>query len=195
MNYFIQAFQKIFTYQGRARRAEYGWFMLTNMLLQFGSMLTFYVLVGGASLFSGSETFGGILSAGVGILGIIISIVAFIYGILTFFVVLSLTTRRLHDLGWSGWWQAVVYIIPILWLIILFMLLPIIEQTSLNPIVIVQISSWLAVAVYFVFNLILLFKDGQKHPNKYGESPKYPTSEPEVSTVVVAETETSGEIK
>lgn len=171
MNYFLQALKKIFTYQGRARRAEYGWFLLINALLQIGVGLTALVLLGGGKMLFSTNT-PDIFIHSIGITALLLDVFLLIYGVITFLVMLSLTARRLHDLGWSGWWQLVVYLAPLLWLIILFALLPIIEQTSLNPVLIVQISIWLILIAYFIFNLILLFKDGQKHPNKYGKSPK-----------------------
>lgn len=171
MNYFLQALKKIFTYQGRARRAEYGWFLLINFLLQLGVALTIFVLLGGGKMLFATHTPEFFINT-LGITAVVVNIVTFIYGILTFFVMLSLTTRRLHDLGWSGWWQVMVYIVPIIWLAILFILLPILEQTVLNPVWVVKISIWLTIIGYLGFNFILLFKDGQKYPNKYGESPK-----------------------
>ena len=33
MNWFIQALKKTFTYRGRARRAEFGWFNLISFLI------------------------------------------------------------------------------------------------------------------------------------------------------------------
>lgn len=173
MNYFLQAVKKIFTYKGRARRAEYGWFLLINALLQIGVGLTAFVLLGGGKMLFATNT-PEILIHSMGIVALLLNGILFIYSFLNLFIMFSLTTRRLHDLGWSGWWQVVAYLAPILWLFILFALLPIIEQTSLNPVLIINISLWLAALAYLVFNLILLFKDGQKHANKYGESPKYP---------------------
>ena len=36
MKWFIHAIKNIFIYQGRARRAEFGWFYLTTFLINLG---------------------------------------------------------------------------------------------------------------------------------------------------------------
>lgn len=182
LNYFFNAFSKqnFFNFKGRARRAEYGWFMLIGMLLSFS-----IALLEQFALALQLETFAQILY-----------VVSLGFTIICFFPSVNLTTRRLHDLGESGWWQ--------LWVIIILFIASLVmgsffhstgklfdwdpELTSVIP----NLLMLLIVLGYFA---VLLFKDGQKHPNKYGESPKYPSYEPEVSTVVVAETETSGEMK
>ncbi|MDO4697817.1 MAG: DUF805 domain-containing protein [Pasteurellaceae bacterium] len=173
MNYFFQAFKKIFTYQGRARRAEYGWFLLINFLLQFGVGLTALVLLGGGKMLFATNT-SEIFIHSIGMTALLLYVILFIYSLLNFFVMLSLTARRLHDLGWSGWWQLAVYFSPLLAGVV-FVLLPIIEASPLNPVWVVKGSLSLIGIGIVIFYLMLLFKDGQKHPNKYGESPKYPT--------------------
>lgn len=174
MHYFLQAFKKIFTYQGRARRAEYGWFMLINLLLQLGVGLTALVLLGGGKMLFATNT-PEIFIHGVGVTALLLNLGLLIYGLLNFFVMLSLTARRLHDIGLSGWWQLVVFVAPLVVLGSVFIALPIIEHSPLNPVWVVESVTWLVVIGVIGFQLMLLFKDGQKHPNQYGESPKYPS--------------------
>ncbi|KAE9538385.1 DUF805 domain-containing protein [Ursidibacter maritimus] len=170
MRWFIHAFKNIFNYRGRARRAEYGWFMLINLLIQLAGFLVFWVVIAGLSLNTTD------ISLVLGSIGIIYYIASFIYSILAFFVSLSLTTRRLHDLGRSGWWQLFIYLLPLFLLGATFVSLPILEEgTPSTPIVAINIMTTVASLIYLIFFLILLFKDGQKQTNKYGESPKYPS--------------------
>lgn len=172
MKYFIHAFKHIFDYTGRARRAEFGWFVLTNFLLQCGIWLTLLVLTSGMALFTG----GGIdvFSAGIGLISVVFYIAMFIYGIFTTFIMFSLTARRLHDLGWSGWWQLIFHFSPFVIFPVLFMFIPLLEDSELiEPVFLIRILVGIFGFGYLLFWLILLFKDGQKHPNKYGESPKY----------------------
>ncbi|MGX3066346.1 DUF805 domain-containing protein [Ursidibacter arcticus] len=170
MRWFIHAFKNIFNYSGRARRAEYGWFMLMNFLVQLAALLAVWVIAAGLSLNTND------MSLGLGAIGIIYYAISFIYGILTFFVSLSLTARRLHDLGRSGWWQLVIYLLPLLLLGTTFVFLPILEEgTPSTPIIAINIMTLATVLIYIIFFLILFFKDGQKQANKYGESPKYPS--------------------
>ena len=39
MNWFIQALKKTFTYRGRARRAEFGWFNLISFLISLALII------------------------------------------------------------------------------------------------------------------------------------------------------------
>ncbi|MGX2949996.1 DUF805 domain-containing protein [Ursidibacter sp. B-7004-1] len=170
MRWFIHAFKNIFNYSGRARRAEYGWFMLMNFLLQLGVLLVAWVVIAGLSLNIISPSL-----ATLGAIGIIYYAVSFIYAILTFFVSLSLTARRLHDLGRSGWWQLFICLLPLLLLGGTFVSLPILEEGAPStPITSINIMTLTAGLIHIIFFLMLLFKDGQKQANKYGESPKYP---------------------
>lgn len=96
--------EKYATFQGRASRSEYWWFMLFYMLVVF--VLAFVIVLIGSMLASDSE--GG--SGGAFIL-VVIPILAL------FLPVLSVTIRRIHDLGYSGWWYlayAVLSAIPYL---------------------------------------------------------------------------------
>ena len=97
-------FQKYAVFEGRARRSEYWWFVLAYSIVNG-------VLSSLAQAFSGSgmATAVGGLSAVVGLACLVPSI--------------AVTTRRLHDIGKSGWWQliglipCVGYIIMIIWLV------------------------------------------------------------------------------
>tara|TARA_B100000029_G_scaffold443503_1_gene462617 strand:+ start:902 stop:1441 length:540 start_codon:yes stop_codon:yes gene_type:complete len=72
------AFSKYADFRGRARRSEYWWFFLFVQLV---------------------TQLPGIILPGV---GSIVSLVAFL---VTFIPSLSVTARRLHDIGRTGWWQ------------------------------------------------------------------------------------------
>lgn len=178
MRYFLQAFKNIFNYQGRARRAEYGWFMLTNMLLSFGVAIVVQLIMAGVLLGvsnSSSTDTQNIMISVISMIGIVCYIVFSIYSLLISLVTLSLTARRLHDIGWSGWWQLLIYILPMLASIIFLISMVNAEQgniENMQGIILMMIAAFL---VTFLFMLVLFFKDGQKHPNKYGDSPKYPT--------------------
>ena len=74
---------------GRASRSEYWWFFLFAVLVN-GFTSVFDLIVG-------SE----ILGAGLGMFNIASSLALAIPGVAT-------TTRRLHDIGRSGWWQLIL---------------------------------------------------------------------------------------
>lgn len=164
MNWFIQALKRTFTYRGRARRAEFGWFNLIAFLINLALTIIPFVLFGlGANLLENvyqSETIGTVSGVGV----IIFVVLSYLFSLITTLVHFSITCRRLHDLGYSGWWQLAVYLgLPI----IIFTL------TFLNiDSGVIGLIGILAVLCYLVFILVLFFKDGQRFTNKYGEDPK-----------------------
>lgn len=83
------------TFVGRAGRSEFWWFYLFTLLMTWGS-----AIVGAA--------------AGGGMIDLLPSLVS-----LAFFIpTLAAGSRRLHDIGKSGWWQLLLFI-PILGWILL----------------------------------------------------------------------------
>jgi uncharacterized membrane protein YhaH (DUF805 family) len=88
---------KYATFSGRATRSEFWWFYLFTVLLGWGATVV------GATLVSGGAFLGNLIS-------LIFLIPTFAAG-----------SRRLHDIGRSGWWQLlVITLIGILLLIIWF---------------------------------------------------------------------------
>lgn len=164
MNWFIQALKRIFTYRGRARRAEFGWFNLIAFLINLALTFTPLILFGmGGSLLESvyqSEVVGTVSGGGI----IIFTVASYLFSIVTTLVQFSLTCRRLHDLGYSGWWQLAVYLgLPII------VFTPTFFDADVG---VVGLISILAVLCYLIFFLVLFFKDGQRFTNKYGEDPK-----------------------
>lgn len=85
MQWYIQALKNSFNFSGRARRSEYWFFALFNFLVAVG--LTIFDMMIGS--FSDGSSFG--LFSG-------------LYTLLMIIPNLSLTFRRLHDIGRSAWW-------------------------------------------------------------------------------------------
>ena len=77
MNYYLKVLQNYATFSGRARRSEYWYFFLFNIIISFG--LSF---VGGLS-----NT----------------SIISLIYALAVFIPSIAVGIRRMHDVGKSGW--------------------------------------------------------------------------------------------
>ena len=94
MNWFIQALKKTFTYRGRARRAEFGWFNLIAFLINLGLNITPILLFGlGGGLLADvyqSEVVGTVSSGGI----LIFTIASYLFSIVTTLVQFSLTARR-----------------------------------------------------------------------------------------------------
>lgn len=85
------SFSKYADFSGRARRAEYWWFSLFNMIagfvVTFGLVFAFAETVEEADLLSNVYTFAVFLPS------------------------LAVGVRRLHDTGRSGWWVLLVFTI------------------------------------------------------------------------------------
>ena len=106
IEYYKQAISNYANFSGRARRSEYWYFALANLLI-------FMVLFGLAFAVG-----GGMESAGSGM------IFMTLYALYALFVIIpsiSVLVRRLHDTGKSGWYYFIQFI-PIIggiWLLIL----------------------------------------------------------------------------
>ncbi len=79
-------FQKYAVFEGRARRSEYWWFYLA------------YTVVNGVLSGLGRAVGSGGFATALSVISGIIALACLVPTI-------SVTTRRLHDTGKSGWWQ------------------------------------------------------------------------------------------
>ncbi len=98
--------QKYATFEGRARRAEYWWFFLFNILLSVGVSV-----VGGVLAALAGQSGGAIISMLAGFILLVVSLGLLIPGI-------AVSARRLHDRGWSAWWL-LGFLVPILNLVLI----------------------------------------------------------------------------
>ncbi len=73
---------KYVTFSGRATRSEFWWFYLFTVLISWGAILV------DAAMFGSGAT------------GILSSIASLVF----FLPTLAVSSRRLHDVGKSGWW-------------------------------------------------------------------------------------------
>src|SRR3954469_14311814 len=104
MNYYFKVLQNYANFSGRARRSEYWFFFLFNVIIS--------IILSVLSV------------TGLGLLYLIYSLGVLIPGI-------AVAVRRMHDVGKSGW----------------YILIP-------------------------IYNLVLVFTEGDRGPNEYGEDPK-----------------------
>lgn len=94
MNWYLEVLKKYAVFSGRARRKEYWFFILFNIIIS--------LVLGVIDGFTGSYS----EAAGLGLLGGIYSLAVLIPGI-------AVTVRRLHDTGRSGWWFLIV-LVPVI---------------------------------------------------------------------------------
>ena len=95
-------FSKYATFEGRARRSEYWWFVLFNLIVSI--ILT--VLLGGGRGMGDGGMMGG-------------SLLANIWSLATLLPSLAVGARRLHDIDRTGWWQLIWFIPVIGWIVLI----------------------------------------------------------------------------
>jgi uncharacterized membrane protein YhaH (DUF805 family) len=105
MDWYLQALKKYTVFTGRARRKEYWFFVLFNILIS--------AALGIVDYFTGTYS----AAYGTGLLGAL-------YALGVILPAIAVTVRRLHDTGRSGWWFWIV-LVPVVGGIVLlvFMLL------------------------------------------------------------------------
>ncbi len=101
MNYFLIGLKKYSQFHGRSPRREYNYFVLFSIIFSFLVILLspFFSLL----IFNDNQENATFL-----MLGIII-----FFTIIITIPAIALTTRRLHDVGYSGWLQ-LLCLVPIL---------------------------------------------------------------------------------
>ena len=153
-NAVLLGFQKYFQVRGRSRRAEFWWFILFQQVCALAGII----------LLAGPFTVPFITPIGC----LILSIPS-----------ITITTRRLHDIGLSGWWQLPFFLASFFsfvgTLILLFIGLFIFnnEKSGINS------AFFIASGLLFLLLIVLisiwvklLSKDGQQGQNKFGQDPK-----------------------
>ena len=126
-------FLNIITWNGRASRSEFWWFYLVFIIIQV--VLTF-------------------LTGNYFIYGIAASIISSILNLVLSLSVLSLSVRRLHDIGLSGWWY---------WIF----LAPFVIDKNVNA----SGKSTYLVLFGFMYLYKILITKGEEVTNSYGADP------------------------
>ena len=157
-----QGFRGYVGFRGRATRAEYWWWVLFVFLASLGFSIV-----------------DGIIRAATG--GNIFGIFEFLFFLATFLPYLAVTARRLHDIGKTGWWLAIWYILPSLaWVIAVGLWIGAVASAvvpGLAPpafalaIIISIIAVFLSLGV-IVWSVIWLVQQGDPGPNRYGPDPR-----------------------
>ena len=142
MGWYIEVLKKYAVFKGRARRAEYWYFILFNLIVSASLML----VDGVTGTFSREE--------GMGFLSSIYSVAVILPGI-------GVSIRRLHDTGQSGWYFGVFFIFAFAVMLIME-LSP--KSPFLDPLVLV-------LGALSIVLLINLAKKGQPGENRFGPDP------------------------
>ena len=99
MNHFIDAYKNYATFSGRANRPQYWYFVLFYIIVSF-LLALIDLFLGTAGEIADTGFFGGL------------------FALASFVPTIAIAARRLHDTGRSGWWQLII-LIPIIGFIVL----------------------------------------------------------------------------
>ena len=113
--YFASAFtRKYANFSGRARRKEYwGFYLFVAILFVVLAIIVFAIAAAAGTSSSASSSGNGVsnIVAGVGVIGLILF---GIFALVLILPALAVTTRRFHDIGWSGWIVLLLYVLSII---------------------------------------------------------------------------------
>jgi uncharacterized membrane protein YhaH (DUF805 family) len=103
MKYYVKALQNYATFDGRARRSEYWYFVLFNVIFSLLAIVVDNLL-------------------GTAVDGLGYGVIYGLYVLGVFLPGLAVAVRRLHDVGKSGWMLliALIPIVGVIWLLVLF---------------------------------------------------------------------------
>lgn len=104
MNWYLEVLKKYAVFSGRARRKEYWYFILFNILINI-----ILSVVDGLTGNLDPDTGVGLLSS--------------IYTLAILIPSIAVSVRRLHDTGRSGWWLLISFVPLIGFFILLFFML------------------------------------------------------------------------
>lgn len=156
---------KLTDFKGRARRSELWWFWLLYAVVSILINL----------LLSGTQIISSIVS------------------IILLLSIFSVTVRRLHDRGHSGWWVAASIIINIVYNIYMSTsgYLEALSTINPDPDIAVKLMSdpviITSILLLFVINIsifVFCVMDSKPEENKYGQSPKYITNYEKVNNAL-----------
>ena len=165
-------FSKLFTFKGRARRSEYWCFMLFIIILQS-------VIMAGCELFDTMTSIGQSQGADVTIKFAGSYLQRILLWVL-YFMGLTVTVRRLHDVDCNGWFVLLLYILPIIIMEIESASFDTIGQSFDSSVVAPNVVAGAfkshVIIMYFVVadliaSLIIFCKPGTEGPNSYGADP------------------------
>ena len=155
-------FSNYFSFSGRSTRAEYWWWVLFT--------------IAGSSILGFADTIINVWAETVQA-----SLLRPLFGLVTIIPSIALGSRRLHDIGKSGWWQLGLTL-PILFgviLIILGIVFAFISgsdgDVSLVVLLILVGLGLCAFVVAFIYWLRWFARQGEDGPNKYGSDPRKST--------------------
>lgn len=176
MKSFVLFWKNYVNFTGRSRRSEYWYMMLWHLIFILPAFFVFFM--GAVFVGIGDEIDAKVLSM-FGVMILILTIIyMLLYSLATFIPNLALSVRRFHDISRTMLFPMIMTVFSIIFYIVLqiidsyydsdFTLMPIGLNILLVLLYFVYLGLTIVMIVFLCFN--------SKPANKYGESPKYPSS-------------------
>ncbi len=143
IKYFLICFKKYFIFKGRARRKEYWYFILFNFIILISIIWVYYTLFPNSTKHTPMPIT--------------------VYQFIIFIPWLAVATRRLHDIGKSGWW-----VLPG---VVLSFTNPMISSSDSSFAMILGAFLGLFSIVYVIAMLLFLVRKGTEGENRFGPDP------------------------
>ncbi len=176
MKSFVLFWKNYVNFKGRSRRSEYWYMMLWHLIFILPAFFVFFM--GAVFVGIGDEIDAKVLSM-FGVMILILTIIyMLLYSLATFIPNLALSVRRFHDISRTMLFPMIMTVFSI----IFYIVLQIIDSYYDSDFTLMPIGlNILLVLLYFVYLgltivMIVFLCFDSKPANKYGESPKYPSS-------------------
>lgn len=188
---FVLALRKSFTIKGRAPRIEYWSFVLFSTIIVQVFLTVLQIVAVGmlpedtltALDNPGAGDMPDELPTGALIMLFVLGLVYFVLNLAVMVPQITVTIRRLHDVGRSGMWLLGYFVLLGVWILCVLVMvaaLPFLSQTEATPYdSVLPIMAVVTTLIFFAYGLylfVLTVLDSKRGPNKYGPSPKYPLS-------------------
>ena len=196
MNWMLMPLRRYADFSGRSRRMEFWMWQLFLFIVNFVLMMIAFAIIGGAMFSilrnnpeafesSGDYSYDGTYYADsappdaalatIGVAGVVIFGLLFLWWLAIFIPNLAVAIRRLHDTNRSGWW-ILAPLAPYLVGVIVMMAAIAVPDLA----IVAGLVSLLAMLVALGLGVMLLvfyFLEGTRGPNRFGPDPKGPTHE------------------
>lgn len=176
MKSFVLFWKNYVNFKGRSRRSEYWYMMLWHLIFILPAFFVFFM--GAVFVGIGDEIDAKVLSM-FGVMILILTVIyMLLYSLATFIPNLALSVRRFHDISRT----MVLPIIMCAFSIVFSIVVQFIESYYDNDFMFMPIGIViLLVLLYLIYfgltvTMIVFLCFDSKPANKYGESPKYPSS-------------------
>ena len=171
-------YRKYAVFTGRAPRAEYWFFTLFSVIV--GMALGFFGAIGLTAVLVAKFKNGIELDVNDNTVTLWAQLIIFLIGFaISGLPGLAVAVRRLHDIGVSGCWAIINYILNMFPLCVCLVCPEILSETSDEPgnltmALLMVVLPWLVNMILSIILVVLSCQDSHRGANKYGVSPKYP---------------------